>query len=63
MYIHIFPDIDDCTPGLCENSGTCLDGIDTFTCSCTEWYTGATCQLGRCIYWETKYQLLVEKGI
>ena len=38
--------IDDCSPDPCGNGGSCTDGDNTFTCSCTAPWTGATCQEG-----------------
>ncbi|XP_030849105.1 fibropellin-1 isoform X5 [Strongylocentrotus purpuratus] len=36
-------DINDCSPDPCENGGTCIDGVDTFTCACAPGYIGPTC--------------------
>ena len=36
-------DIDDCADVPCANGGTCLDGVNTFTCECPAGYTGPTC--------------------
>ncbi|XP_072051703.1 uncharacterized protein [Amphiura filiformis] len=36
-------DIDDCNPNPCQNGGSCSDGVDSYTCSCTDGYTGTTC--------------------
>ena len=38
-----FPDIDDCDPNPCNNGGVCTDGIDSYTCTCAEGYTGVNC--------------------
>uniref|UniRef100_A0A8D0G7V2 Notch receptor 3 n=1 Tax=Sphenodon punctatus TaxID=8508 RepID=A0A8D0G7V2_SPHPU len=35
--------VDDCSPDPCHH-GTCLDGIASFTCSCTAGYTGYRCE-------------------
>ena len=38
---------DDCAglPGnTCQNGGTCVDGVGTFTCTCQPQYSGANCQ-------------------
>ena len=36
---------DDCESKFanCENGGTCVDGINNFTCSCPAQYSGETC--------------------
>ena len=36
-------DIDDCSPGVCKNGGTCRDGVNSYTCSCAPGYTGPNC--------------------
>ena len=40
-------DIDDCSPGVCANGGTCVDGIDLYTCSCAAGYTGPNCNTSK----------------
>lgn len=35
--------IDDCAINPCHNGGTCVDGINSFTCLCPEGYNDATC--------------------
>lgn len=37
--------IDDCMGVFCGN-GTCVDGVNTFTCDCTAGYTGIECDSG-----------------
>ena len=36
-------DIDDCFPDPCLNGGTCIDGINTYTCQCSDGYSGVNC--------------------
>ena len=36
-------DIDECVSLPCQNSGTCLDGIDAYYCDCADGFTGSTC--------------------
>jgi hypothetical protein len=36
--------IDDCDPNPCQNGGTCVDGIASFTCECTAGFFGDTCE-------------------
>lgn len=33
-------DIDECIPKPCLNNGTCVDGINGYTCSCSAAYEG-----------------------
>ena len=42
-----FLDIDDCANHTCANGGLCVDGINTYTCSCSAGYTGERCLTGR----------------
>jgi hypothetical protein len=37
--------IDDCSNSPCLNSGTCLDGINSYICFCIVGYTGETCNI------------------
>jgi len=36
-------DIDECRAGACVNGGTCVDGINSYSCSCRAGYTGTNC--------------------
>ena len=36
--------IDDCSPSVCQNNGTCEDRVDDFICSCPYTYAGKTCE-------------------
>ncbi|XP_022095362.1 uncharacterized protein LOC110981781 [Acanthaster planci] len=39
-------DGDDCAPvNPCLNSGTCIDGVNTYSCSCLPGYTGTLCEI------------------
>lgn len=35
---------DDCAPNPCANGGTCQDGANSFSCSCTLGYAGPRCR-------------------
>ncbi len=37
--------IDNCSPNLCQNGGTCTDGVDDFTCACPGGFGGPTCAI------------------
>ena len=49
--INNFPDVDDCTTGLCQNGGTCMDtGVNSFDCNCTgTGYEGDICADGKSV--------------
>ncbi|CAH3024316.1 unnamed protein product [Porites evermanni] len=36
-------DIDDCASGPCHNGATCLDGVDSFNCTCPVGFVGDVC--------------------
>ncbi|XP_030840936.1 fibropellin-3-like [Strongylocentrotus purpuratus] len=41
--------IDDCAALPCLNNGICLDGINRFTCTCSQGWTGTRCEISiRC---------------
>ena len=42
--LFIVSDIDDCPGHDCQNGGTCVDGVNTFTCNCADGYDGNKCQ-------------------
>ena len=42
---HMISDIDDCSPNQCQNSATCVDGVDSFSCTCTAGYEGDLCEI------------------
>ena len=42
----MFPDIDECNSDPCAHNGSCIDGVNSFTCSCVEGYTGLGCETG-----------------
>ena len=47
MYvILVFPDIDECHSNPCAHKGTCIDAVNSLTCSCVEGYTGHDCETG-----------------
>ncbi|XP_027707934.1 aggrecan core protein isoform X1 [Vombatus ursinus] len=51
-------DIDECHSNPCLNGGTCVDGIDSFTCLCLPSYGGDLCKIDQEICEEgwTKFQ-------
>ena len=43
----IFVDVDECASSQCQNGGTCIDGINVYTCNCVPGYAGENCQNGK----------------
>ncbi|KAI8486344.1 hypothetical protein Bbelb_358430 [Branchiostoma belcheri] len=37
-------DTDDCQSNPCQNGGTCVDGLDSYSCNCTNSFSGDTCE-------------------
>ena len=50
IIVSMFADIDDCTDTSCLNGGTCVDGVDTFTCTCLPGWTGTNCEFSELVY-------------
>ena len=46
MYIFYLADIDDCVGQSCVH-GSCVDGNDTYTCDCSEGYSGDRCDISK----------------
>ena len=44
------PDINDCNNTICLNGGTCNDGVNTFTCSCSTGFTGDNCATSKVVF-------------
>lgn len=36
--------VDECLSQPCTNGGTCIDGINSYTCNCTQDYVGVNCE-------------------
>ena len=43
-----FKDIDECESNPCLNDGTCIDGVNGYTCTCASGYEGKDCEAGEC---------------
>ena len=40
-------DINDCYRSPCENKGTCIDGVNSYTCACVPGFEGKNCTIGK----------------
>jgi len=53
------PELNECDPNPCLNGGTCVDGVQNYTCTCASftkdsvviYYTGRNCSTGQ-DYWD-----------
>ncbi|KAM9626067.1 fibulin-7-like [Morphnus guianensis] len=45
--------IDDCSSNPCANSGTCVDGNQSYMCLCPQGWSGPSCQSPVYAYWVT----------
>ena len=43
-------DINECASFPCNNGGTCIDGIDYFSCECMAGYTGVQCETSEDVF-------------
>ena len=42
--MYVSDDIDECASNPCQNTGTCVNGVNRFWCVCDDGYTGLECQ-------------------
>ena len=50
VFLLRYPDVNDCTNTSCHNRGTCNDGVNTFTCSCSPGFTGDKCETSKVVF-------------
>ena len=41
------PGIDECASSPCQNGGTCVDGVNEYSCTCAAGYTGTNCETSK----------------
>ena len=39
-------DIDECANHMCSNGGSCVDGVNNYSCKCKPGFSGDRCQTG-----------------
>ena len=46
VYMNYIPflDIDECVNHTCANGGSCIDGVNSYSCNCSEGFTGSSCE-------------------
>ena len=40
-------DINECYPNPCKNNGTCIDGVNNYTCTCVPEFEGKNCAISK----------------
>ena len=40
-------DIDECVSHQCDNGGSCVDGVNNYSCNCLAGFTGSLCETGK----------------
>lgn len=46
----LLTDLDYCAGQPCLNRGTCIDGVNDYTCNCAAGYTGKNCSIGNSVF-------------
>ena len=39
----MFADVDECSSSPCQNGGTCIDAVNSYTCDCVDGFEGSNC--------------------
>ena len=39
-------DNNECNSNPCINGGTCMNGVNSYTCNCRPGYSGTRCEIG-----------------
>ena len=45
-YHTMYSEVDECSSTPCQNSGTCVDKVADYQCTCLNGYTGKNCEMG-----------------
>lgn len=52
ILIILFSDVNECDSNPCQNSATCVDEVNKYSCTCQPGYQGSQCETGyvQCVY-------------
>ena len=42
----LLTDVDECVSHQCGNGGSCIDGVNNYSCNCLVGFTGDYCETG-----------------
>ncbi len=54
--------IDDCDNHMCQNGGSCVDGINKYTCECPAEFTGKFCEIEPMVAQVNIYSIYIFKN-
>jgi hypothetical protein len=46
VFNNLVTDLNECSSNPCQNSGICVDNINSYTCTCMDCFTGINCENG-----------------
>ena len=58
-YLSLFADTDECASYPCQNGGTCVDGVNQFSCKCVPGFEGDLCDSGKFASQGMLYMILI----
>ena len=62
IIVYLLSDTDDCLGAICLHGGTCVDGVNEYTCTCPAGRTGRHCEVGECLI-TTCYISLIDSKV
>ena len=47
LIFFLLTDVDECVRHQCGNGGSCVDGVNNYSCNCLVGFTGGHCETGQ----------------
>ena len=44
--LFVLKDIDECANHTCQHGGSCIDGVNNYSCNCLSGFMGDRCEIG-----------------